>query len=193
MDWTKIRTEIAAAIGQPPDQVPRPGTHEFFALMSQLEATHPDLAARVRIALAEAVRAEPLESVAEIAGAGRRARIRQRLLSVFSKPDPTQPERRRTNKRAVLAAVTAALLVLWAVGRLHGPPVGHAPQSVTSRAGRTTIPAPLPPHGPSAAEEGDLAKARRICRVIPAQRRLRHFQLCLRLLCHRCPLVPRAM
>src|SRR6516165_7390027 len=122
MDWSQILTEIAAGTGQPPDQVPRPGTHEFFALMSQLEASHPELAARVQIALAEAVHAEPLGSIAQIAGEGRRARIRQRLLSVFSKPDPTQPERRRTNKGAVLAAVTAALLVVWVIGRLHAPP-----------------------------------------------------------------------
>ena len=60
MDWSQILTEIAAATGQPPDQVPRPGTHEFFALMSQLEASHPELAARVQIALAEALHAEPL-------------------------------------------------------------------------------------------------------------------------------------
>ena len=44
MTWDELRNKISAATGRPPEAIPNAGTPEFYALLTDLETSHPDLA-----------------------------------------------------------------------------------------------------------------------------------------------------
>ena len=149
MSWDQLAPEIAQALGQRPEDVPRPGTQEFHQMLGLLLEAQPQLAARVQAWLVQST--EPVSSQAEIASEARKADARQRLLSLFTRPDHTQPTRRRINKAAILATALAVMGVLWLVGRLHQTPTPlphatHPPTHVAASAPQQ--PSSLPPQQP---------------------------------------------
>ncbi len=156
MDWQTLKADIAAATGRSSEAVPRPGTHEFFALMGELQETHPDIAQKIQAYLSESAHPQPLRSEAEIMGEARRARARQGLLRLFTKRDPTQPPRTRTNKTRVVIAAVLAIVVLWAIGRMHSTPL---PTPSTAHTPAASRPAPATAQRPPAQVPGPAAGA----------------------------------
>ena len=119
--WGEIRQQIADAVGTTPDKLPRHDTTEWFSLIGDLQASHPELAQRARETLVDAVAPEPLPTQAEITSERRRAGMLARLYAWAQRRDPTQPHRTRTNRKVVLLALGLALMAVMAVFRLHPP------------------------------------------------------------------------
>ncbi|GEM_PF-5300351 len=151
MTWEQLRAEIAQALGKTADEVPRPGTQEFNQTFGLLLYTHPDLANRVQAWLVQST--EPVSSQAEIASEARKAEARQRLASLFTKGDHTQPHRRRLNKPVILTAIVVGIALLWLVGRMRSTPMPvpavHGPQPHAT-ATAPTPPVPTPSQPPQA-------------------------------------------
>jgi hypothetical protein len=146
--WDQLRVEIAQALGKTPDDVPTPGTQEFNQTLGLLLDTNSDLAARVQAWLVQTT--EPVSSQAEIASEARKAEARQRLASLFTKRDHTQPHRRRLNKPVIMTAIVAGIALLWLVGRMHSTPTpapaAHGPQPhATATAPTPPVPTPSQP------------------------------------------------
>lgn len=121
MTWDQLAAEIAQAIGKNPEEIPRLGTPEFNQLFGLLLESHPDLATRVQAWLVQSTEQVPSQS--EIAAEARKSEARRRLAGLFTKPDHTQPHRRRINKPVILTVIAAAMALLWLVGRLHSSPM----------------------------------------------------------------------
>ncbi len=151
MAWDQLRVEIAQALGKTADEIPKPGTQEFNQTLGLLLDAHPDLAARVQAWLVQST--EPVSSQAEIASEARKAEARQRLASLFTKRDHTQPHRRRLNKPVIMTAIVAGIALLWLVGRMHSTPTpapaAHGPQPHAT-ATAPTQPVPTPSQPPQA-------------------------------------------
>jgi hypothetical protein len=148
--WDQLAAEIAQAIGKNPDEIPRLGTPEFNQLFGVLLDSNPDLATRVQVWLVQSTERVPSQS--QIAAEARKSEARRRLASLFTKPDHTQPHRRRINKPVILAAIGAAMAILWVVGRLHSSPMSvpetrrMPPRAVTASTRPVSPPAhKLPP------------------------------------------------
>jgi hypothetical protein len=149
--WDQLRVEIAQALGKTADEIPKPGTQEFNQTLGLLLDTNSDLAARVQAWLVQST--EPVSSQAEIASEARKAEARQRLASLFTKRDHTQPHRRRLNKPVIMTAIVAGIALLWLVGRMHSTPTpvpaAHGPQP-HAIATAPTPPVPTPSQPPQA-------------------------------------------
>ncbi len=117
--WDEVRQQIADAVGTTPDKLPRHDTTEWFALIGDLQASHPDLAQRARDTLVDAVAPEPLPTQAEITSERRRAGLLASLSRWAQRRDPTQPHRMRTNRNAVLLAIGLTVLAVMLVFRLQ--------------------------------------------------------------------------
>jgi hypothetical protein len=141
-----------------PEALPRRYTHEWYALISALQSSHPDLARRVQDALIAETAPEPLPTEAEIESERRRTSILRGLARFAFKPHPMMPRRTKTNRGAVLLAVVIGVFALWAMFSLHhrqAPVTGalspsqqaQAPSS--TQAPRTESPAPQGQRGSS--------------------------------------------
>jgi len=146
--WETLRAEIAEATATPADEVPQPGTEAFNHMLGLLLDSHPDLASRVQAWLVQAT--DPVASQTEITTEARKAAARDRIASLFTKRDPTQPHRRRMNRSVILTVVIAGIALLWLVGRLHSPasvPMATRPPARVPGA-TSAQPMPTPPPAP---------------------------------------------
>ena len=143
--WEEIREQVAEAAGTTPDKLPRHDSAEWFALVGDLQASHPDLAQRARDTLVDAVAPEPLPTQAEITSERRRSGILASISKWAQRRDPTQPHRTRTNRNMVLLVIGLAMLALMGAFRLHPQqPPQQAAHSTPAQAARASQ-RPTPP------------------------------------------------
>lgn len=167
--WEQLNAEIAAAMGMAPESLPRRYTSDWYALISALQSSHPDLARRVQEALISQAAPEPLPTQVEIQAEKRRASILRRLAQFALKPHPMIPNKTKTNRGAILLAIVLGFTALWALFAHHhqAPVTGALSPSPQAQAPSSTPPqrppspskqqggqAGAPPQAPSQSQQG---------------------------------------
>ena len=162
MTWDELRNKMSAATSRPPDTIPNAGTPEFYALLTDLETSHPDLAHEITQWLLKPYE-QPVPAHDELRAEARRANVRERLTRWMFKQDPTQPHRRRTNRSTILVLVGGTVLALMFVFQGRQTPLsrtaGVTRPSVTTAVSPSASTSPATPRAERRTARPDHARA----------------------------------